>query len=159
MYILSPTRASDLLKDDTNCQTSSICTFFRLQEPLIFWRMTLIARLHRYVHTFAYKKLYMRAGVNSKTASASTQTVMVRPTSQQKAGTALKLKFDNIQWHKHGHCSPHEILFRDQIIENNRGVVCGICERKRNAYVILVANLKGRDRLEELGLGGNLKSR
>jgi len=46
--------------------------------------------------------------------------------------------------------------FDDQIIENNKGMICKKCGGKRTAYFVLVGKVKGRENIE-IDVGGNLK--
>jgi hypothetical protein len=48
--------------------------------------------------------------------------------------------------------------FGDQIIENNKPLICRRCGGKGTAYIVLVGNLRGRETLEEIDVEGNLKS-
>jgi hypothetical protein len=48
--------------------------------------------------------------------------------------------------------------FGDQIIENNKRMICRRCGGKGTTYLVLVGNVKGRETLEEIDVEGNLKS-
>jgi len=53
-------------------------------------------------------------------------------------------------------CTAHQILFGDQIKNNEMGVACGTYERQEKCYRVLCGDLRKRDHFEDTGVEGNM---